>query len=125
MGQKLLWLAVAGGLGTLSRYALSGLVQRFASGSFPWGTMAINAIGCLVFGILWTIFSERFAIAPEIRIVLLVGFLGAFTTFSTAIAETGQLMIDGAWLRAALYLVGGNAAGIATFFAGLALGRLA
>jgi CrcB protein len=125
VGQKLFWLAAAGGLGTLSRYALSGLVQRFATGAFPWGTLVTNGIGCLLFGIAWTIFAERFALDPAIRTLLLVGFLGAFTTFSTAIAETGQLMIDGTWLRAALYLVGGNLVGLGAFFAGAALGRIA
>ncbi len=124
MGQKLLWLACAGAAGTLSRYLLAGLAQRFAGGSFPWGTLVVNGIGCLVFGLVWALASERFAIGADVRMILLVGFLGAFTTFSTAIAEFGQMVLDMEWFRAAAYLIGGNALGIATFFAGSAIGRL-
>ena len=120
---KLLWLAIAGGVGTVARYALAGLVQRFVEGSFPWGTLAVNGLGCLIFGLVWAVASERFAFSPEVRTILLVGFLGAFTTFSTAIAEFGQLVLDAEWLRATIFLVGGNAVGVAAFFAGSALGR--
>jgi len=122
VGQKLLWLAAAGALGTISRYALAGLVQR-AGSSFPWGTLAVNGLGCLAFGAIWAAGSERFALSAELRTILLVGFVGAFTTFSTAIAEFGQLVLDAEWLRATVFLVGGNAVGVAAFFAGSALGR--
>jgi len=124
VGQKLLWLAFAGALGTVSRYLLAGLAQRFAGGSFPWGTLAVNALGCLMFGIFWTLASERFAIGAEIRMVILVGFLGAFTTFSSAIAEFSQMAVDAEWFRATAYFIGGNAIGISTFFVGSALGRI-
>lgn len=124
MGQKLLWLGLAGAVGTISRYLLAGLVQRTVVGSFPpWGTLAVNGLGCLVFGTVWAVASERFAFSAEVRTVLLVGFLGAFTTFSTVMAEFGQLALDAEWLRATLYLVGGNALGIGAFFVGSALGR--
>ncbi|MBU0595445.1 CrcB family protein [Candidatus Bipolaricaulota bacterium] len=123
MGQKLLWLGLAGAVGTVSRYMLAGLVQRIAGGAFPWGTLVVNGLGCLVFGIIWALASERFAFGAEVRTVFLVGFLGAFTTFSTAMAEFGQLALDAEWLRATIYLVGGNASGIGAFFVGSALGR--
>jgi len=123
VAQKLLWLAAAGALGTISRYALAGLVQRAGGGSFPWGTLAVNGIGCLLFGAVWALTSDRFAVGAGVRTVLLVGFLGAFTTFSTAMAEFGQLVQEAEWLRATVYLVGGNAVGVAAFFAGSALGR--
>jgi len=123
VAQKLLWLAAAGALGTISRYALAGLVQRAGGGSFPWGTFVVNGLGCLVFGAIWAAASERFALSAELRTILLVGFVGAFTTFSTAIAEFGQLVLDAEWLQAIIFLVGGNAVGVAAFFAGSALGR--
>jgi fluoride exporter len=124
VGQKLLWLALAGALGTMSRYLLAGLAQRLAGTSFPWGTLVVNSLGCLVFGIIWALASERFAMGTEIRTIVLVGFLGAFTTFSSAIAEFGQMTLDAEWMRAMLYLIGGNALGIGTFFVGSAIGRI-
>ena len=123
MTHKLLWLAIAGGVGTVARYALAGLVQRFAEGSFPWGTLAVNGLGCLVFGLIWAAATDRIALSAEMRMILLVGFLGAFTTFSTAMAEFGQLMLDAEWLRATIYLFGGNALGISAFLVGSAFGR--
>jgi len=80
-------------------------------------------MGCLLFGAVWALTGDRFAVGAGVRTVLLVGFLGAFTTFSTAMAEFGQLAQEAAWLRATVYLVGGNAVGVAAFFVGSALGR--
>jgi CrcB protein len=124
MGQKLFWLAVAGGLGTLSRYALAGWVQRWAGGVYPWGTVAVNATGCFAFGIIWAVAGERWAFGQEARTVILVGFLGAFTTFSTLVSESSQLAMDSEWLLAIANLFGQNALGIAAYFLGLALGRM-
>jgi fluoride exporter len=124
VGQKLLWLACAGAVGTVSRYMLAGVAQRLVGDSFPWGTLFVNGLGCLAFGIVWALASERFAIGADMRLLLLVGFLGAFTTFSTAIAEFGQMVQDMEWLRAVAYLIGCNVLGISTFFAGSALGRM-
>ena len=124
MAQKLLWLAFAGSLGTVSRYLLAGLVQRITGDSFPWGTLAVNGFGCLIFGIIWALASERFAIGAEARTILLIGFLGAFTTFSSAIAEFSQMAVDAEWVRAVVYFMGGNAVGIGAFFAGSAIGRI-
>jgi fluoride exporter len=124
VGQKLLWLAFAGALGTMSRYALAGLTQRLVGGSFPWGTLAVNGLGCLLFGVIWALASGRFAMSADVRTVILVGFLGAFTTFSTAMSEFSQLALDAEWFRAFVYLIGGNAIGIGTFFAGSTIGRI-
>ena len=123
MGQKLLWLAVAGAIGTLSRYALAGFVQRLAGGVFPWGTLAVNGLGCFVFGVIWAMAGERLALGPELRTIVLVGFLGAFTTFSALISESGLLAMDSEWLWATANLLVQNVLGIVTFFLGLLLGR--
>lgn len=123
MGHKLLMLAVAGALGTLARYGLGGAVQRIAGGTFPWGTLIINAAGCLVFGFFWTIAADRFAISNELRTVVLVGFLGAFTTFSSFVSEFGQMAMDTEWLRGLAYVLGQNLLGFATFFLGVVAGR--
>ncbi|MGD9723198.1 MAG: CrcB family protein [Pirellulales bacterium] len=122
--QRLLLLAIAGALGTLARYGLGGLVQRIAPASFPWGTFAVNALGCLMFGIVWSLAEERALISGRTRIILLIGFMGAFTTFSTFAFETGQLLADSQWLLVAGNMLLQNAVGIGLLLAGIALGKL-
>lgn len=129
---KVACLAIAGVLGTLARYFLSGFVQRAAGASFPLGTLAVNALGCLAFGFVWALAEERFlagkavpaALSADARTIVLVGFLGAFTTFSSFAFETGQLLRDARYGLAAANVVAQNGLGVAAFFLGLALGRL-
>ncbi len=123
MALKLLLIAMAGGLGTLARYALGGAVQRVAGAGFPWGTVVVNALGCFAFGVIWAIGSERFAVGSETRTIVLVGFMGAFTTFSTFISETSELLSAGQYAWAAGNLALQNAAGIGLLIAGIAVGR--
>jgi len=123
LAQKLAWLAAAGALGTLSRYGLGGLVQRLHESGFPWGTLAVNALGCLLFGFVWTLAEERLVISGEARLVVLVGFMGAFTTFSTYAFETGAMLRDSEWALAAANMLTQNLLGVACFFAGTAIGR--
>lgn len=124
MVSKLLWIAVAGAVGTLSRYGLAGLVQRIAGDSFPWGTFVVNALGCFLFGLVWMI-AERHAHFPVgMRYALLVGFMGAFTTFSTYMFETVKLVEDAQFLAAAGNLGGQLAISAVTLLLGMTLGRL-
>ncbi|MDQ1256335.1 MAG: fluoride exporter [Candidatus Hydrogenedentes bacterium] len=122
--QKLILLGVAGALGALSRYGLAGLVQRNVPGEFPWGTLAVNALGCFVAGAFWTFAEERIAISGETRAIVIAGFLGAFTTFSAYMLETSHLMRDAQWLQAAGNVALENGVCIVMMFAGLALGRI-
>lgn len=121
--QKLALLALAGGLGSLSRYGLAGLVQRLHGGSYPLGTAVVNILGCLLFGLAWAAADKRMHWETEFRLIVLTGFMGAFTTFSTYIFETGTLHRDGQWGALALNLLGQNALGLAALFLGLSLGR--
>ena len=122
--QRLTWLAVAGAVGTLARYGLSGMVQRLQPTLFPWGTFAVNGLGCLLFGIIWALAEERMIISGQTRLILLVGFMGAFTTFSTFAFETSQMLDDSQWLFAAANLLVQNVLGIALVLLGIAMGRL-
>jgi len=122
--QRIIWLSAAGALGTLSRYGLSGLVQRLAGSLFPWGTLAVNSIGCFLFGLVWVLAAERLVISGEARLVILTGFMGAFTTFSTFTAETGQMLLRAEWAAGMANVFGGVAVGLLCFFLGLFLGRL-
>ena len=123
MWPKLFWLALAGALGSLSRYALQGLVQRQAESVFPWGTMAVNMLGCFLFGLVWSLAEDRLTMSSEVRTIILVGFMGAFTTFSSFAFETAQLMRDAEWLLAGANVAGQNVCGVVCLFLGLALGR--
>lgn len=122
---KILLLALAGACGTLARYWLSIGVHLTLGRGFPWGTAAVNLLGCLLFGLIWVLADERQVFSPEVRGLLLVGFMGAFTTFSSLIFETGELLRGSQWAYAALNLVGQNILGFAAFYIGAALGRVA
>ncbi len=123
MVKQLVALAAAGALGTLSRYVVGGLVHMLCGEKFPWGTLTVNAVGCFLFGLVWTLAEQRLVISGPTRIVLLTGFMGAFTTFSTFAFETGEFLRDSEWMLAALNLLGHNLLGITCVLAGFALGR--
>ncbi len=124
MIHKMLFLALAGALGTLSRFGLAGFVHRFIGSSFPWGTLTVNITGCFMAGFLWSLFENRWPVSGETRTIILVGFMGAFTTFSTLILETSELMRSSEWMYAGMNLTIQNVIGFAALFAGAALGRM-
>ena len=93
-------LMVGGIAGTVSRYLLAGFIYELLGTSFPYGTLVVNLVGCLVIGFLASLSEEKFLLSPEARLLLMVGFCGAFTTFSTFMLETCNLMKDGENLRA-------------------------
>ncbi len=121
---KLLWIALAGGIGTLCRYGLGGLVHQFVSRVFPWGTAVINILGCLAIGLLSEWMLRREWVTGEMRVVVLIGFLGGFTTFSSFVFETGRLMQDSEWLLALGNVSLQNVVGLAALFVGLKLGAM-
>ena len=121
---KILLIAASGAVGTLARFGLSGLVQTAYKGNLPLGTFVVNIIGCLLFGFIWTISEEKLTITSEARLIILVGFMGAFTTFSTFAFETTTLIRDSEWLLAAGNILAQNIIGILFLFIGIALGRL-
>jgi CrcB protein len=120
---KLVLIAFAGALGTLARYGLTlGLARAFGD-RFPWGTVAVNLLGCALFGLVLALVRDRARLGPEAATVLLVGFMGAFTTFSSFVADSHALWAAG---RPALFLAnvaGQNVAGFACFLLGGGLGR--
>ncbi len=123
MWLKALLLGLAGAAGTLARYGLTGLVQRLFRTEFPWGTLTVNLVGCCLAGLLWAAAESRVQISGQTRTVILVGFMGAFTTFSSLMLETGNLLRDSQWAWAAGNVVLNNVLGIAALLAGLAAGR--
>ena len=111
-------LATGGICGTLGRYLLSGVVYRWMGTAFPYGTMAVNLLGCFVIGFLGTLAEQKFLLGPDLRLFWMVGLLGAFTTFSSLIYESWRLIEQGQLLLAGANLVGSMVFGLAAFWAG-------
>lgn len=120
---RLLLIAVAGAAGTLARYGLSTWVRGLSASSFPWGTLAVNALGCFLFGIILTLVRERGVIESDTANILMVGFLGAFTTFATFAFESGVYLRAGAMGSMVLNIMLNVVLGLALFLAGCWLVR--
>ena len=121
--ERILYIAAGGAIGAVARWAVSGWAQRLADTPFPWGTLTVNLLGSLIIGALWGVF-ERFISAPNLRMFLLVGLLGGFTTFSTYSIETVSLLRDGELKLALVNALSHNALGVALAFAGYMLARM-
>lgn len=124
MWTKLILIAVAGTVGTLSRYWVSGLTYQVLGSRFAYGTLAVNVIGCLLFGIVWTLSEERMAISVLARTVILVGFMGAFTTFSTFAFETMSYVRDSQYLLAFLNIASNCVLGFGALVSGTLIARM-
>ena len=120
---RTIWVGVAGFFGAIARYALGGFISERVGGAFPWETFVINISGCFALGFIFTLLTERFLPHPTLRIALTVGFLGAYTTFSTFAFETMRLAEDGAVVFAALNLFASVGAGLLAVYAGTWAGR--
>ncbi len=115
-----LWIALGGLAGTFARFGFQGLVQDWTGAGFPWGTLAVNVTGSLLVGFLGRLGTGAAVLSPDLRAGLLIGFCGAYTTFSTYSYETITLLQSGAYLRAGAYAVGTVVAGLAATVAGIA-----
>lgn len=116
--QKWLMLLAGGLCGTAGRYVLAGLTYRWLGTGFPYGTLAVNTLGCLAIGFLSTVADQKFLLRPEARLFLMVGLLGAFTTFSTLIYESWRLIQNGEVLLASGNLLGSLALGLLALWVG-------
>ena len=121
---KLIQLLVGGAIGTVARYALSVFTYRALGADFPYGTLVVNLTGCFIIGFLAAITEEKFLFGTNIRIFLMIGFCGAFTTFSTFILETANLMKDGETFRALLNVLISVIVGFVVFRRGVLAGEL-
>ena len=110
-------------LGGIARYLLTRWVQESTSSSFPYGTLAVNLLGCLAIGMLYGLFDRHGWMEPELRAFLVVGFCGGFTTFSTFALENFAMLRDGDWVPAALYAGASLVLGIGAVWLGAATVR--
>ena len=105
------------------RFWVSNGVYALIGREFPYGTLVVNVLGSLVMGLLYVMFLERMTVTPEMRAALLIGFLGAFTTFSTFSIETINLIEQAEYLKAVLNMVISVIACVMACWLGLVLGR--
>ncbi len=122
--QNILFIALAGALGALCRYGLSGAVQRVAGGGFPFGTLLVNILGSALIGFIMQIGLSTDIIPRSLRIIVTIGFLGAFTTFSTFSYETVKFLEDGAWMPGILNIIANIGLCLLSTLLGMLLGRI-
>ncbi|WP_019530102.1 fluoride efflux transporter CrcB [Dasania marina] len=103
--KQLLFIALGGAGGAVCRYGLVNLVNQLHHSKFPLGTFSVNVIGSFVIGVMYVLIAERLSLSPDWRSIIIVGFLGAFTTFSTFSLEAITLLENGHAANAALYIV--------------------
>lgn len=116
-------LLAGGGIGTVLRFCLALFVDTRLGVRFPWGTLAVNVLGCFTIGALVTLAETRGSLSPGARLFLVSGVLGGFTTFSSFGMETWQLVEDGRTGVAALNAVGSVVAGLVAVATGVWLAR--
>jgi len=121
--QQLLAIAGGGALGAVFRFGISSNIYRVFGRDFPYGTLTVNVLGSLLMGLFFTLIFERNVLSAEWRGVIMIGFLGAFTTFSTFSLETLSLLESGELTRAALNIFLSVALCLAATWLGLVIGR--
>jgi CrcB protein len=116
-------IAAGGAAGAVTRYVIDVFVSERFGGAFPLGTLVINLTGAFTLGLLYALAIERSVLPAETRGPLMIGFLGAYTTFSTLMLESWRLVEDGAVVLAIANVAGSALLGIVAVVLGLAVGR--
>ena len=119
----LLLIGLGGFAGAISRYLVDGFVTDRTAGAFPWGTLAVNLSGSFVLGLLFAMTAERAILPADIRGPVMIGFIGAYTTFSTFMLESWVLIENGSYTAAVANLGGSVLLGLVAVIAGLTVGR--
>jgi CrcB protein len=115
---RILLIAAFGGVGSVLRYLLSGTVQRLQGGVFPWGVLVANVVGCFAAGVLAAMFAGRWSDRGDLRLAIMVGLLGGFTTFSAFGVDSVELLRTGRAGYAAMNVVLSVCLGLAGVWAG-------
>jgi CrcB protein len=118
-----LWIALGAIVGACARYFLSLVIARDFSSAFPYGTLLINVTGSLIAGFFLVFSTERVLLDPKWRVLVVIGFCGSYTTFSSFAYESFALVERGQWLLTGINIIGSNALSLAAVFAGAALAR--
>jgi CrcB protein len=118
----LLYIALGGAIGAVARYGVGGWIHARLGSEFPWGTLVVNVAGSLLIGFLLR-YLEATRFSPDVRALVTIGILGAFTTFSTFSYETVILVEGGAWAKAFLYALGSFVLGLTAAGVGITMAR--
>ncbi|MCS6881066.1 MAG: fluoride efflux transporter CrcB [Oscillochloridaceae bacterium] len=121
---NLVAIALGAAIGANLRYGLSTWAAQRLGTAWPYGTFIVNVLGCLAIGILLTLAATRLSLSEPLRLFLVTGLLGGFTTFSTFGYESFTLITRGDWLGAGLYIGGSVVVGLAAVFLGVGLVRV-
>ena len=121
---ELLSIAAGGALGAVSRFCLGNLISRIIGSALPYGTFVINIVGCFFMGLIMTMIIERGMLSAAWRLLLCVGFLGGFTTFSSFGYETLMLLQEDKIVAALAYVGGSIILGLMSAALGVAVGKL-
>ncbi|MBN2639032.1 MAG: fluoride efflux transporter CrcB [Bacteroidales bacterium] len=122
MIEKLLAVAFGGSIGAVLRFLIYQLIESKHKSDFPWATLIVNLIGSLVIGFLWGYFTKVY-ISPSFRMLIFVGILGSFTTFSTFAFDNFSLIRNGEFTLMTFYVLSTNVLGIVLSFAGYSLSK--
>ena len=117
-------IAVGGALGAIARYQVAAMIQARVPVGFPYGTFIVNVSGCLIMGFVTALLTERLVVSANWRFLIPIGFIGAYTTFSTFELETFLAVSERAWLIAAANVVGSFIVGYVALWAGFIAARL-
>ncbi len=118
-----LWIAVGGAVGAMARFGLMNLVDGLSESRFPLGTLVVNLLGSILIGVFFVLITERFVLSQEMRALLVVGFVGAFTTFSTFSLDALLLLQYGYILQALAYILASVVLCLLGVWAGMGLMR--
>jgi CrcB protein len=118
-----LLVAIGGAIGSLLRYYVGIWSLKAAGPSFPWGTLTVNVVGGFLIGLFAELIARKLGGSMELRLLLITGFLGGFTTFSAFSLDTILLLERGAFVTAITYILISVAVSLAAVFAGLSLVR--
>ena len=116
-------IALGGGIGAVMRYGITLLVQSWTGPGFPYGTLVVNVVGSLLIGFVVVFLNHRYHGNEVLRLFLVIGILGGFTTFSAFSLDTLKLVEKGQWGLAGAYVVGTVTLSLAAVFAGVFLAR--
>jgi CrcB protein len=122
--ERYFMIALGGAVGAIARYQIAATIQGRVVSGFPWGTFVVNLSGCLVMGLVTAILAEKVGLHQNWRFLVPVGFVGAYTTFSTFELETYRAVTEGSWAAGGVNVVGSVAAGYLALWFGTLLGRL-
>ncbi|MCA1841430.1 MAG: fluoride efflux transporter CrcB [Actinomycetota bacterium] len=120
---RFIWMSAFGALGANARYWLEGAISRRFPGAFPLGTFIVNVTGSFLLGFAFVLLTDRFPVSPAIRSGIMIGFIGAYTTFSTLTFETLRLFQDGAVLTGVANAAGSLLIGLVAVYFGTVAGR--